>query len=85
MKKLLSLIITAAIGAGLMYGALSHHFILLDDQLKILKKTRLTLHNTYVDARGAKVFNLVTQPDLVAAGLADLLSGRRGLSIPLFK
>ena len=83
MKKIVSTFMAACLGAGIMYGALMHHFILFDESIKIMKKTDATLHNTLVDARGAKAFKLVTQPDLVAAGLSDLISEQKGISIPL--
>lgn len=54
-------------------GALHFHFILLDDQLKILKKTGMTLEDTFVDARGPKKFKLLLKPALVEAGIKDAM------------
>jgi hypothetical protein len=70
MKKLvIGLVILAAGG----YGVLSYHFILLDDSMKILKKTSLAYENTFVDARGAKKLELALKPDLIAAGINDVI------------
>jgi hypothetical protein len=70
MKKLiLALVIAAAAG----YGVLSYHFVLFDGNLKILKKTGLRYENTFVDARGAKKLQLALKPDLLAAGINDVV------------
>lgn len=71
MKKIIiGLTILAAAG----YGLLSYHFVLLDSSMKILKKTNVAYENTFVDARGAKKLELVLKPDLIAAGINDVLS-----------
>jgi len=69
-KGIVGLVIAAAAG----YGLLSYHFVLLDSSLKILKKTGVRYENTFVDARGAKKAELALKPDLVAAGINDVLS-----------
>ena len=70
MKKIIiALVIAAAAG----YGVLSYHFILFDSSLKILKKTGVRYENTYVDARGAKKMELALKPDLIAAGINDVI------------
>ena len=71
MKKIVLLLIIAA-AAG--YGLLSYHFILFDGHLKILKKTAARYENTFVDARGTGKLELALKPDLVAAGVKDLLN-----------
>ncbi len=71
MKKIIAgLVIAAAAG----YGLLSYHFVLLDSSLKILKKTGVRYENTFVDARGAKKLELALKPDLVGAGINDILN-----------
>lgn len=71
MKKIIiGLTIFAAAG----YGLLSYHFVLLDSSMKILKKTNVAYEDTFVDARGAKKLELVLKPDLIAAGINDVLS-----------
>ncbi len=70
MKKIiLALIIAGAAG----YGVLSYHFILFDKSLKILKKSTVQYQNTFVDARGAKKLELAIKPDLISAGINDVL------------
>ncbi len=70
MKKiLLALIIAGAAG----YGVLNYHFILFDKSLKILKKSKVQYQNTFVDARGAKKLELAIKPDLISAGINDVL------------
>ncbi len=68
MKKLIALIIAA----GLAYGLLNYHFILMDDSIKILKKEEMTLEDTYVNARGADRSKLFLNPALLKAGIKDL-------------
>ncbi len=70
MKKIIAgLVIAAAAG----YGLLGYHFVLLDSSLKILKKTGVRYENTFVDARGAKKLELALKPDLIGAGINDVL------------
>ncbi len=70
MKKLFFLIILAACA----YGILNYHFILTDSSLKILKKTQMTLDDTFVDARGSKKAELLLNPALLKAGARDLVA-----------
>ena len=70
MKKIILVLIIAA-AAG--YGLLSYHFILFDNSLKILKKTDIRYENTFVDARGVKKMEIAMKPDLIAAGISDIL------------
>ena len=64
-KVLLILVITGA----LFFAAFNYHFILMDKNVKILKKVELTFTNTFVDARGAKKFKLLLNPSLLKAGI----------------
>ncbi len=68
-KALLILVVTVA----LIFTALNYHFILMDKNVKILKKVKLTFNNTFVDARGAKKFKLFLNPSLVKAGIKKAL------------
>jgi len=70
MKKVIILLVIAA-AAG--YGLLNYHFVLFDGSLKILKKTGVRYENTFVDARGAKKLQLALKPDLLAAGITDVV------------
>ena len=64
-KTALILVVTVA----LIFTALNYHFILMDKNVKILKKVELTFSNTFVDARGAEKFKLLLNPSLVKAGI----------------
>lgn len=70
MKKIIAGLALAA-AAG--YGLLSFHFVLLDSSLKILKKNKVGYENTFVDARGTKKVELALKPDLIAAGINEVL------------
>lgn len=77
MKYLLPVLILLG---GLIFGAMNVHVILLDNHLKILKKSEMTLDRTFVDARGTKKFTHLLDPVLLRAGFVDLL---RAEGIPL--
>ena len=68
-KVIVALVIAAAAG----YGVLNYHFILFDDSLKILRKTGVRYENTFVDGRGSNKMKLVLMPDLIAAGINDVI------------
>ncbi|MBW2589657.1 MAG: hypothetical protein JRD71_02865, partial [Deltaproteobacteria bacterium] len=72
-KVLLILVITGA----LFFAALNYHFILMDKNVKILKKVELTFDNTFVDAREAKKFKLFLNPSLLKAGIRKALRDNR--------
>ena len=69
LKKLLA----AGVLVGVAWACLRFHFILLDSRLKVLAKSELTLSQTFIDARGAKKLRLLLDPDLVKAGIKDIL------------
>lgn len=69
MKKLVGVCVLA----GVVWTLLHFHFILLDSRIKVLAKTNLTLAQTFVDARGAKKLRLLLDPDLVSAGIKNIL------------
>ena len=71
MKKILFMLIITFI-AG--YGVLNYHYILLDDSMKIIAKTGMRYDNTFVDARGSKKLELLLKPDLVEAGIQDVIN-----------
>ena len=68
------------IAAALVFGTLNYHFILLDSNLKILKKVNYTFKDTFVNARGSKKYKLLLHPALVKAGVKDLYE-REGITI----
>jgi len=70
-KKVLVILV---MGGLIAFGAaLNYHFILMDGDIKVLKKTDLTLDKTFVDARGTKKLKLYLDPSLVRAGVKGLL------------
>ncbi len=71
MKKIILMLVIAA-AAG--YGVLSYHFVLFDKTFKIIKKTGVRYEDTFVDARGAKKLKLALKPDLIAAGINDVIA-----------
>ena len=77
MKKIAVLLV---IVAALAFGGLNYHFILLDRNIKILKKVDLTFKDTFVNARGSKKYKLLLNPALVKAGVKDLYE-REGITI----
>jgi hypothetical protein len=77
MKKL---VVAVLIVAALIFGTLNYHFILLDSNLKILKKVNYTFKDTFVDARGSKKYKLLLNSALVEAGVTDLYK-REGITV----
>jgi hypothetical protein len=69
MKKIMIIFIIV----GIIFGLLNVHFILFDNSLKILKKDRLSLDYTFVDARGVKKLKILMNPVLIRAGIKDLV------------
>ncbi len=76
-----TVIIVLVIVGALAFGALNYHFILFDSSLKVLKKTEMTLEDTFVDARGTKKLKLLAKPALLKAGFRDLME-KEGFAIP---
>ena len=70
MKKLLVLLVVAG---ALIYGVMNYHFILMDKEVKVLKKVELTYQDSFVDARGEKKIKLLLNPTLVKAGIKDVI------------
>lgn len=71
MKKIV-IFLCLILAAG--YGLLSYHFILLDDTIKIMKKSNVRYENTFVDARGAKKLKMLLEPDMIEAGIKDVIN-----------
>lgn len=70
MKQITFMLILAALVG---YGLLSYHFVLFDESLQILKKTEPRYQHTFVDARGVKKLEIALKPDLIAAGINNLI------------
>jgi hypothetical protein len=60
--------------AGLaFYFVLSHHFILIGNGIKILRKSRLTLDYTIFSAKGKKIESIIAVDELRKDGIGELL------------
>ena len=71
MKTVIGLILVAVVT----FFVLQYHFILIDDGLKILKKSELGFDYTFVDGRGAvNKAKILTNPTLMQAGIEDIFS-----------
>ena len=71
MKTVIGFIVIAGAAA---YGLLSYHFIIFDNSFEVIKKTEPRLEDTFVDGRGVKKLELLAKPDLVEAGIQDILN-----------
>ncbi|MGE0087059.1 MAG: hypothetical protein AB7S75_21865 [Desulfococcaceae bacterium] len=78
------LIVVIAVVAAVAFGSLNYHFVHVDGGMKVMKKTEMSLENTYVDARGANRYKLYLNPALLKAGIKDLLE-KEGIEINVKK
>jgi hypothetical protein len=73
--KALMVLVLILLGVASFF-ALQYHFILIDDGLKILKKTELATEYTFVDGRGAvNKARILVNPTLIQAGIQNIFSG----------
>ena len=76
MKKTVRIVIIAAVLIVSLMVALNYHFILHDDGLWTLKKTKMSFKYTFVNGRGAvNKAKILVNPTLVEAGIRNLVSG----------
>ena len=68
-KTLLVLVVLAVLAAG---AGLNYHVILLDDDIRVLRKAEMGFSDTFVDARGINRVKLYSNPALVKAGVLKL-------------
>jgi hypothetical protein len=72
--KLIRNLVALSVAMGMAaFGMARYHFILMDTDIRALKKAKLGWAYTFVDARGAKRLKLVLNPGLARAGLKELL------------
>ncbi|MDM8515913.1 hypothetical protein QUF76_06915 [Desulfobacterales bacterium HSG16] len=57
-----------------LFGALNYHVIRVDGGVKFLKKSDMTLEDTYVDATGSNKYKLFLNPALIKAGIKKVLA-----------
>ena len=72
MNRLKKLLIWVA-AAFAFYFILSHHFILIGNSVKLLKKSELTLDYTLFSAKGKKIDSIIAIPELRKDGIGQLL------------
>ena len=69
LKKLLIWAVIIACG----YFILSHHFIFIGSDLRVLKKSHLTLEHTIFSTQGKSIESIMNVDDLRKDGIGDLL------------
>jgi hypothetical protein len=79
MNRLKKLLIWVAAGFAL-YFVLGHHFILIGNSVKVLKKSELTLNYTLFSAKGKKIESIIAIPELRRDGIGQLLVDEGQLS-----
>lgn len=79
MGRLGTFIFGMAVGAGLLYGAMSYHVVHADDGLHLVPKLNAELQSTYVDIREFTPADWSQHPQLASALLQsdqrDLVDG----------
>lgn len=73
MRQVLKKYLTWAILAGILYGLLSYHFIIVGRTIKPLKKSELTLHYTFYSTKGKRVSTIMAIDELREDGIGELL------------
>lgn len=66
-------IIIIAILCGVGYALLGYHYIIIDNSIKILKKSTLTLEYTIFSTKGKPVETILKVKELWNDGIGDLL------------
>jgi hypothetical protein len=72
MKFLKKLLIWVIVGA-VIYSLLSYHFIFVENTVKLLKKSRLTLNYTLFSTKGKTNKSILSIDELREDGIGDLL------------
>jgi len=62
-----------AIPAAILYILLSYHFIVIESNVKVLKKSKLTLNYTFYNTKGRNNEAILSVDALRKDGMADLL------------
>lgn len=69
LKKLVIWVVILACG----YFILSHHFIFIGSDLRLLKKSKLTLECTVFSTQGKSIESIMNVDDMRKDGIGDLL------------
>jgi len=87
MRRLIALILGAAIGGGVVFGAFYYHIVRTDKTWLVVRKQRLDWRDAYVDVRGWSYREWSAHrdlsQDLIAIGRGDLVS--RSVADQLFR
>ena len=87
MRRLIALLLGAAIGGGGVFAAFYYHLVRTDKTWLIVPKQRLDWHDAYVDIRGWSPREFSTHRDLshnlIAMGRGDLVG--RSVADQLFR
>lgn len=62
-----------AVLAGILYGLLSYHFILVGKSVKVLEKSELTLNYTFYSTNGKRNSTIMSIDDLREDGIGEIL------------
>ncbi len=85
MRKLIGLISTLAVGAGLCLFALNYHIVRGQDDTVVVPKSDMTFKNTYVDIRDWSPVDFTEHADVTKAlienGHQALVSEQAGRSV----
>jgi len=66
-------IVTWAVIIGCGYSILSNHFIFIGSDLRLLKKSHLTLEYTFFSTQGKSIESIMNVDDLRKDGIGELL------------
>jgi hypothetical protein len=73
MQKGLKKLVTWAVILGCGYFILSYHFVFIGSDFNLLKKSHLTLENTFFSTQGKTIESILNADDLRKAGIGKLL------------
>ncbi|MGD9157270.1 MAG: hypothetical protein PVG39_02590 [Desulfobacteraceae bacterium] len=73
MPAFLKKILTIGIICAICYFILAYHYIVIDNSLKMLKKSELTLKYTIFSTKGKTVEKVLSVPDLWDDGIGELM------------
>lgn len=73
MKDILKKIILLGVIGAIIYMLLSYHFIIIRNNVRLLKKTSHNMDNMFYSTKGKKVDAILANDVLWEAGIGDLL------------
>ena len=73
MPAFIKKILTIGIICTICYFLLAYHYIVIDNSLKMLKKSKLTLKYTIYSTEGKEINIILSKPELWNDGIGELL------------